>query len=87
MGDAQSSPVKAPQKKVVVHSRPAKKKVSKMLESESSGSTDAEETWATSSAEIASGVLSSEQNKIRREIMQKKLVRKGQVFNLLITHI
>ena len=36
---------------------------------------------------MASGVLSSEQNKLRREIMQKKLVRNGHVYNLPITHI
>ena len=70
-------------------SKPQKKKKSKLSESESesSSSTDDEETRTTPGAELASGVLSSDQNKIRREIMQRKLVRKGQVFNLPITHI
>ena len=85
--DVSPSPMKAPQKVSKMWSRPAKKKVSKMSESESSSSTDDEETRATPGAELASGVLSSKQNKIQREIMQKKLVRKGQVFNLPITHI
>ena len=79
--------MKAPQKGSKMQSRPTKKKITKMLESESSSSIDDEETQATPGAELASGVLSSEQNKIRRELMQKKLVRKGQVFNLPITHI
>ena len=58
-----------------------------MFESESLSSIDDEETRATLGAELASRVLSSEQNKIRREIMYKKLVRKRQIFNLPITHI
>ena len=81
------SPVKAAPKKVHVHSRPARKKVTKLSESEASSSTDDEEATTTPGAELSSGVLSSDQNKIRREIIQKKLVRKGQVFNLPITHI
>ena len=40
-----------------------------MSESESSSSTYDEEMRATPGAELASSVLSSEQNKIRREIM------------------
>ena len=58
-----------------------------MSEFEFSSSTYDEETRATAGAELAFVVLSSEQNKIRREIMQKKTLRKGQVFNLPITHI
>ena len=58
-----------------------------MSESEDSSSTEEEDNLSTPGAELASGVLSSYQNKIRREIMQKKLVRKGQVFNLPITNI
>ena len=58
-----------------------------MSEFEFSSSTYDEETRATAGAELAFVVLSSEQNKIRREIMQKNLVRKGQVFNLPITLI
>ena len=50
-----------------------------MLELEDSSSTEEEEHWSTPGAELALGALSSDQNKIRREIMQKKLVRKGQV--------
>ena len=58
-----------------VHSRPTKKKKRKLSdsESESSSSTDDEETRTTPGAELAYGVLSSDQNKIGREIMQKKL--------------
>ena len=51
------SPVKAPQKKVVVQSRTMKTKVSKMSESESSNSTHDEETRATLGAELAFGVF------------------------------
>ena len=58
-----------------------------MLESEDSSSTEEEEHWSTPGAELALGALSSDQNKIRREIMQKNLVRKGEVFNLPITNI
>ena len=83
------SPKKEAPKKVPVHSRQAKKKKTKLLESESksSSSTDEEEARITPGVELLSGVLSSDQNKITREIMQKKLVRKGQVFNLPFTHI
>ena len=59
----------------------------KMSKSEDSSFTDEEDNRLTPGAEVASGVLSSNQNKIRKEIMQKKLIRKGQVFNLPITHI
>ena len=58
-----------------------------MSESESSSSTDDEDDRTTPRAELFSSVLSTEQNKIRREIIQRKLVRKGQVFSLSITHI
>ena len=58
-----------------------------MSDSDSSSSTEDEETRVTPGAELESGVLSSKQNKIRRELMQWKLVRKGHVFNLPITHI
>ena len=81
------SPVKAPRKTAKVQSRPAKKKTTKMSDSDSSSSTKDEDTKGTPGVELASGVLSSEQNKIRRELMQHKLVRKGQQFNLPITHI
>ena len=67
--------------------RPVKRKISKMSDSDSSSSVEDEETRAAPGAELASGVLSSEQNKICRELMQRKLVRKGHVFNLPITHI
>ena len=79
--------VKAQNKIAKVQSRPAKKKTSKMLDFDSSSSTEDEDTKGTPGTELASGVLSSEQNKIRRELMRHKLVRKGQVFNLPITHI
>ena len=85
--DRSPSPIKVAPKKMPMHSRPPKKKVSKLSESSSSSSTDDEDTRSTPGAELSSGVLSSEQNKIRREIIQKKLVRKGQVFNLPITNI
>ena len=49
----------------------------KMSESEDSSSTDEEDNRSTLGAELASRVLSSDQNKIRREMMQ----------NLPITHI
>ena len=52
-------------------------KVTKLSESDSSSSTDDEEARTTPGAELSFGVLSSDQNKIRRKIMQKKLVRKG----------
>mgnify|MGYP006970532996 CR=1 FL=1 len=58
-----------------------------MSEFESSSSIDGDETRATQGAELASRNLSSEQNKIRRELMQKKLVRNSKVFNFPITHI
>ena len=58
-----------------------------MSDSETSSSTEDDEARSTPGAELASGVLSSEQNKIRRDIIHTKLVRKGQVFNLPITHI
>ena len=85
--EASPTPHKPAPKKVVSQSRLVKKKVTKMSELEDSSSTDEEDNHSTSGAELASGVLSSYQNKIRREIMQKKLVRKKQVFNLPITHI
>ena len=85
--DASPAPVKAPQKGSKMQSRLAKKKITKMSESESSSSMDDEETRAQPGAELAFGVLSFELNKIRRELMQKKLMRKGQVFNLPLTHI
>ena len=85
--DGSPSPAKAPKKVSKVQSRPAKRKISQMSDSDSSSSAEDEETRATPGAELASGILSSEQNKIRRELMQRKLVRKGHVFNLPITHI
>ena len=57
--DASPSPVKAPKKASKVQSRPAKKKMTKMSDSESSSSTEDEETRATPGVELASGVLSS----------------------------
>ena len=48
---------------------------------------DDEEARTTPGTELSSGVLSTDLNKIRREIMHKKLVSKGHVFNLPITHI
>ena len=77
--EASSSSVKVAPKKVAIPSRPTKKKVTKMSESKSLISTNDEETRPTLGAKLAYGVLSSEQNPIRREIMHKKLVRKGQV--------
>ena len=85
--EASPSPVKVAPRRPTTHSRPPKKKVIKMSESESSSSTDDEDDRTTPRAELFSSVLSTEQNKIRREIIQRKLVRKGQVFNLPITHI
>ena len=72
------SPKKVATKKRA-QSKPQKKKKSKLLESESesSSSTDDEETRTTPGAKLAPGLLSSDQKNIRREIMQKKLVRKG----------
>ena len=87
MREASPSPPKQAARKVATQSRPKKRKVTKMSESEDSSSTEEEDNRSTPGAELASGVLSSDQNKIRREIMQKKLVRKGQVFNLPITNI
>ena len=58
-----------------------------MSESEDSNSTEEEDHRLTPGGELASGVLSSDLNKIRKEIMQKKFVRKGQVFNLPIISI
>ena len=58
-----------------------------MSDSESSSSTKDDEARSTLGVELAFGVLSSEQNKIRRDIIHRKLVRKGQVFNLPITQI
>ena len=66
MREASPSPPKVAPKKVAIHSRPTKKKVMKMLESEDSSSTDEEEASSTPRAELAYNVLSSEQNKIRR---------------------
>ena len=85
--EASPSPQKALPKKLVIHSRPTKEKVTKMSESEDSSSTDEEYNHLTRGVELASGILSAKQTKIQRKIMQKKLVRKGQVFNLPITHI
>ena len=88
---ASLSPIKAPSKKSAVQSKPQskppKKKVTRMSDSETSSSTEDDEARSTPGAELSSGVLSSEQNKIRRDIIHTKLVRKGQVFNLPITHI
>ena len=53
------SPIKAAPKKVHVHSRPSKKKVSKLFESKSSSSMDEEDVRTTPGAELSSGVLSS----------------------------
>ena len=55
-----------------------------MSDSDSSSSAKDE---VTTGAKLESGVLSSEKNYIRTELMQRKLVRKGHVFNLPITHI
>ena len=79
--------VKVAPRKVANQSRHVKKKVTKMSEFESSSSTNDEEMRATLGVELVSSVLSSKQNKIQREIMQKKLVRKGSIFNLPIIHI
>ena len=83
------SPKKLAPKKVSVHSQPTKRKKTKLseLESESSSSTDDKEARTTPGPQLLFGVLSSDQSKIRKEIMQKKLVRKGRVFNLTLTHI
>ena len=82
--DASPSPVKAPKKVSKVQSRPGKRNISKMSDSDSSSSAKDE---VTTGAKLESGVLSSEKNYIRTELMQRKLVRKGHVFNLPITHI
>ena len=63
------------------------KKAREETKSEADSSHDEEDERITTSGELASEVLSSEQKKIRREIMRKKLVRNGQVYNLPITHI
>ena len=85
--DEEPSHLKATKKVSKVQSRPAKKKTTKMSDTDSTSENEEEDNKGTPGAELASGVLSSEQNKIRRELMQRKLVRKGQVFNLPITHI
>ena len=64
--DASPSPVKAPKKVSKVQSRLGKKKMTKMSDSESSSSRDDEETQVMPGAELASGLLSVKQNKIRR---------------------
>ena len=87
MREASWSQQKQAPRKVTSQSRPPKKKVTKMSESEDSSSTEEEDHRSTLEAELASGILSSDQNKIRKEIMQKKFVRKGQVFNLPIISI
>ena len=69
--------VKASKKTTKVPSRPAKKKTTKMSDSDSSNASEDEDTRGTPGAEHAYGVLSFEQNKIWRELMQVKLVRKG----------
>ena len=84
---ASISPVKAPVKRSAVQSRPPKKKVTRMLGSESSKSIEDEEARTTPGLELASSVLSAEQNKIPRDIIHRKVVWKGKVFNLPITHI
>ena len=61
------SPVKVPKKVSKVQLRPAKRKISQMSDSDSSSSAEDEETRGTAGAELASAILSSEQNKIRRE--------------------
>ena len=63
------TPVKAPKKTSKVQSRPAKKRPTKMSDSDSSSSMEDYATRATPGAELASSVLPSEQNKIRRELM------------------
>ena len=70
------SPEKVATKKRA-QSKPQKKSKLSEFESESSSSTDEEERRTTPGAELAYGVLSADQNKIIRKIMQKKLVRKG----------
>ena len=85
--DEPTSPPKAPPKKIAVQRKPQKKKIREESDSEVGSSNDDEEERITPGGELASGVLSSEQNKLRREIMKKKLVRNGQVYNLPITHI
>ena len=72
--EASLSPQKPASNKVANQSRPARKKVAKMLESEDSSSIDEEDNRSIPWAELASRVLSFDQNKIRKEIMQKKLV-------------
>ena len=84
---ASLSPIKPPIKKSAVQSRPQKKKVMRISDSESSSLTEDDEARPTPGAKHAFCVLSSEKNKIRREIIHRKLVRKGQVSNLQITHI
>ena len=81
------SPVKVTKKRTKVQSKPAKRKPTKMSDSNSSSESEDDDIKGTPGAELASGILSSEQNNVRRALMQKKLVRKGQVFNLPITHI
>ena len=72
--EASPSPQKPAPKKVSGQSRQARKNVTKMSESEDSRTTDEEDSPG---AELASRIPSSDQNKIRREMMQ----------NLPITHI
>ena len=69
-------------RKGYVFNLPAKRNISQMSDSNSPSSVEDEETRATSGAELASGILSHEQNKIRTKLRQRKLVRKGHVFNL-----
>ena len=58
--DALPSPVKTPHKVSKVQLRPGKRKITKMLDSDSSCSVEDEETRATPTVELASGVLSFE---------------------------
>ena len=67
--DGSPSPAKAPRKVSKAQSKPGKRKISQMSDSDSSRCARDEETRATPGAELTSGILSSEQNKIRRELM------------------
>jgi hypothetical protein len=87
----ESSPLKIPKKSRTqkVQNKPKKKQ----QKEESSSTSDESENnilateVVTPGGELSSGIIASEQNTIRRQIMKSKLVKKGHIFTLPITII
>ena len=80
LSEASPSPPKLLPRRPTTQSRPPRKKMTRISESESSSSLDYEDDRTTREAELSSSILSTKQHKIRREIIQIKLVKERTSF-------